>query len=913
MKKRIVKRVVCALTAALMLAGIFAFPGASGADSSVASFSSPAIRAEAGKTVDLGGCSVQFEYGGKIYGGGSVEWKDGDRVVTSFTPEKKGVYPLTASSGSLSSTVYVVAKDAQDADYVLYENDFSSDPAADLRTVQQTAGTTVSHDAAAGTLVLDGTTANDGYIRVLFPSFLDSFGDAIIEASLKLASYKSATSRWGSVMFRVQGENYPYMQAALRYNSAATNGCEIAERTQSNAWNVMTAASGSASNVEFNNITVKFAGTRADYILNGKTVITQENLPYTQGAIGLQVRGTKMVVDSIKVTLNPDSTAEAGRIAGGYADIPYSRTSVSLAPFIVTYDAGGTHHPEVSMFNATESDGKIVVENGGSARMTLEEAFDALGGQSIPLFRTASVQVARKIASFLKENDLRDAYILSDDTDVILAAKSDFPHVNGVIDYSSFSGEDPELLREAAVKAGARSVILPDHMINKKDVSFLQDRYLTCWAPVSGRTDSVRATNAGISALFFDSPASDIPDIDALFPINTLTRSPNVIGHRGVPSLAQENSVAGSAKAFELGASMVENDIHLSSDGVLVVMHDATIDRTTDGTGNIGQMTLKQISKFRIVSNSSADPEPIPTLEDYFKEFCHGEKIVIELKDNSTAPAQPLADLIKQYGMEKNIVVISFYESPINALRQIMPGVPAAYLNSSIAPDESKVLTTLYSVMDKIQPLGTVYSPSYAKGALGMKTIRAFMLRGVSTWIWTVNDRTAFDTYFINGVRGITTNYSQWVSDYYKSLDLETRDDGGIRITATTYAGETKDVTSAVSAVTVEGADGLAFDPETGFFTGDCDTAKVFFTLTSETSSASKYSLVTELSTVKVVRPAVATEITEPESTAAETAPVTETTTEAAPARGCGSMSLLPTIALLPATIFAIRKKKGTR
>ena len=67
------------------------------------------------------------------------------------------------------------------------------------------------------------------------------------------------------------------------------------------------------------------------------------------------------------------------------------------------------------------------------------------------------------------------------------------------LDNAIEAGEDPELLREAAVKAGARSVILPDHMINKKDVSFLQDRYLTCWAPVSGRIRPGRPVPAPVS------------------------------------------------------------------------------------------------------------------------------------------------------------------------------------------------------------------------------------------------------------------------------------------------------------------------------------------------------------------------------------------------------------------------------
>ena len=161
-----------------------------------------------------------------------------------------------------------------------------------------------------------------------------------------------------------------------------------------------------------------------------------------------------------------------------------------------------------------------------------------------------------------------------------------------------------------------------------------------------------------------------------------------------------------------------------------------------------------------IDSYAGASPEPIPSLSDYFDEFGgkKGRNIVIEIKPSSTSIAKPLADMINEYGILGQVVVISFHTEPLVALRRLMPDISVAWLNSSVSPNENDPVFTMSTLLDTLQPTASVYSPSYASGSLGPKLTGALFCRGITTWIWTVNKRADFDRYFVAGTRGITTN-----------------------------------------------------------------------------------------------------------------------------------------------------------
>jgi glycerophosphoryl diester phosphodiesterase len=119
------------------------------------------------------------------------------------------------------------------------------------------------------------------------------------------------------------------------------------------------------------------------------------------------------------------------------------------------------------------------------------------------------------------------------------------------------------------------------------------------------------------------------------------------IGHRGAKGYAPENTLLSFQKAIEMGVDGIELDVHLSADGEIMVIHDATIDRTTNGQGIVNSLSLRELKSFRIEKEHE-----IPTLIEVLNLVNKRCIINIELKGKGTAI--PVVALIEKYVLEKN-------------------------------------------------------------------------------------------------------------------------------------------------------------------------------------------------------------------------------------------------------------------
>jgi len=140
---------------------------------------------------------------------------------------------------------------------------------------------------------------------------------------------------------------------------------------------------------------------------------------------------------------------------------------------------------------------------------------------------------------------------------------------------------------------------------------------------------------------------------------------PLVISHRGANRLAPENTLAAFRKALEFGVDGFENDVHMTADGHLVVCHDDTVDRTSNGTGLICEQTFEQLRQLDFGGWFSPEfaGEKIPALEEFF-ELCGPLKVInVEIKrapDGSTASAPAVVRLAKEMGVFDKLIVSSF-------------------------------------------------------------------------------------------------------------------------------------------------------------------------------------------------------------------------------------------------------------
>lgn len=138
------------------------------------------------------------------------------------------------------------------------------------------------------------------------------------------------------------------------------------------------------------------------------------------------------------------------------------------------------------------------------------------------------------------------------------------------------------------------------------------------------------------------------------------------IGHRGAKGHLAENTLASFQKALDLGVDGVELDVHLSLDGEIIVMHDETIDRTTDGKGLVNALSLAELKVFRIENELG-----IPTLTEVFDLINRNCFINVELKGNGTAA--PVVALIDNYISQKSWQYDDFIVSSFdwNALQEV--------------------------------------------------------------------------------------------------------------------------------------------------------------------------------------------------------------------------------------------------
>ena len=165
----------------------------------------------------------------------------------------------------------------------------------------------------------------------------------------------------------------------------------------------------------------------------------------------------------------------------------------------------------------------------------------------------------------------------------------------------------------------------------------------------------------------------------------TLIPKPLLLAHRGASKYAPENTLPAFELALEQGADGVELDAKLSADGEAVVIHDATVDRTTGGHGRVSQMSLAGLKAL----DAGAHYEErfrgtrIPTLGEVFAAI--GKRAIINVElTNYASPADRLVEkvceLVKEYGLQERILFSSFLGLNLNRARRLLPGVPCGLL-----------------------------------------------------------------------------------------------------------------------------------------------------------------------------------------------------------------------------------------
>lgn len=225
-----------------------------------------------------------------------------------------------------------------------------------------------------------------------------------------------------------------------------------------------------------------------------------------------------------------------------------------------------------------------------------------------------------------------------------------------------------------------------------------------------------------------------------------------LVAHRGFSSVAPENTLVAFEEALSLRPDAVELDVRASKDGRLVIMHDAKVDRTTNGTGAIAEMTLAELKKLDAGSKKDARyaGERIPTLRESLELVKDRAWLFVEIKVEGIEKA--VLDEIRAAGMLGQVVVISFYDKPLSIFKEMEPLLPTGLLVGESAKD-----ATPEQLLERVMRV-RADSLSIAHTALTKDLIVEGKHRGIPIWTWTMDEPADIERAIDFDVDAITSN-----------------------------------------------------------------------------------------------------------------------------------------------------------
>jgi glycerophosphoryl diester phosphodiesterase len=242
---------------------------------------------------------------------------------------------------------------------------------------------------------------------------------------------------------------------------------------------------------------------------------------------------------------------------------------------------------------------------------------------------------------------------------------------------------------------------------------------------------------------------------------------PLVIAHQGGDGVWPGESMLAYDESARLGVDVLEGDVHMTKDGVLVLMHDDTVDRTTDGSGAISDMTLGQIKQLDAAYDWSPDDGKtfpyrgqgvqVTTVEELFK--AHADRHMnLEIKQVTPSIATPFCELIAKYNMQDRVLVASFKTEAMDEFRRVCPQIA-----TSAVEDEVRLFFILNTIFlgGAYSPIETAMQVPETSGSLHVLTpgfIATAHRRGMQVHVWTVNEEADMQRMIDLGVDGIITD-----------------------------------------------------------------------------------------------------------------------------------------------------------
>lgn len=253
---------------------------------------------------------------------------------------------------------------------------------------------------------------------------------------------------------------------------------------------------------------------------------------------------------------------------------------------------------------------------------------------------------------------------------------------------------------------------------------------------------------------------------------------PRIIGHRGAAGVAPENTLPSFQRAFDDGAGFVELDVRGSKDGGVVIIHDATLDRTTNGRGRVSDHTLKELKAldagYRFTPDGGVSfpfrrqKIEIPRLEELFSSLPQA-RAIIEIKQTHPPIVKNVVDTVRRYHKGAQVLLATEEDAIMKEIRTVVresyPSVATGFSYGEVAAFIQWVTSARKTAF---RPPGQALQIPCEYRGIPLVTdlsVQAAHDLGLEMFVWTVNDMGEMERLFSLGVDGIITDYPARLRD----------------------------------------------------------------------------------------------------------------------------------------------------
>ena len=240
---------------------------------------------------------------------------------------------------------------------------------------------------------------------------------------------------------------------------------------------------------------------------------------------------------------------------------------------------------------------------------------------------------------------------------------------------------------------------------------------------------------------------------------------PTVLGHRGAAGTAPENTLASFERALEVGAHILESDVHLTRDGVPVLLHDPEVDRTTEGSGRVGDLTWAEVSALDAAHGFAPERgrgHRIPSVEQAFERFPDA-RFNLELKAPGMALPEAVLDLVERFDRSATTLLTAGEDADMACLREALA---ASKAEPAVGASLADILDVVQAALEGRPPKTDSMAIQIPDTFAGQPLVTAELVahahaHGVAVHVWTINDPAQMQALLDLGVDGLVTDHPE--------------------------------------------------------------------------------------------------------------------------------------------------------